>query len=362
MSKEKKIRLRYNSLILENIKGFDYFDLNIPLPVLEDDADIFVLGSKNGLGKTTILESCTLLFYGALIGEFPEFFNRSSESPIDFYDLLIRANKEKGKISGSIQIDQNVCNLSIDIYKHNKIELGGNFELLRKVINGISINELRHSSGVIEALIGMTSNPILLPGLMYFHSYRKIQEGNPELRMIIESGSRLRYENVFRRRYPDMAISHFKIVILQSLMNKANLFEGIKSHNSSTALDKLNELVITFADGRIEKLRPSSDNTIDFRITPLSGKGSFTFDGLSSGQKEIISTLFLIWYHSQTQPSIVLIDEPELHLNAEWHKDFVRQLHKLAPNNQYIISTHSEQVFDSVDKDRRILLFAEEAK
>jgi predicted ATP-binding protein involved in virulence len=77
---------------------------------------------------------------------------------------------------------------------------------------------------------------------------------------------------------------------------------------------------------------------------------------LSSGQKEIIATLFLIWYQTRNKPGIVLIDEPELHLNPEWHRDFIRQLGRIAPNNQYIIATHSEDIFASVDKDRRFLL------
>ncbi len=29
---------------------------------------------------------------------------------------------------------------------------------------------------------------------------------------------------------------------------------------------------------------------------------------------------------------------------------------KMAPNNQYIMATHSEDVMDSVDEDRRVLL------
>jgi predicted ATP-binding protein involved in virulence len=93
-----------------------------------------------------------------------------------------------------------------------------------------------------------------------------------------------------------------------------------------------------------------------------AGNGaSFAFDGLSSGQKEIISTLFLIWRHSQEEPCIVMMDEPELHLNAEWHADFVERLQEYGPRNQYILATHSEQIFGSVDEDRRALLVPTEA-
>ena len=144
--------------------------------------------------------------------------------------------------------------------------------------------------------------------------------------------------------------------LFKDLMGKANLFEFVEDQEPDETIEKLNELVKFYAGGTISKLRPSSDNTVDFRVKPINGDESFTFDGLSSGQKEIISTLFLIWYHTKNNPSVVFIDEPELHLNAQWHRSFVKNLVSLAPQNQYIMATHSEDVMDSVGEDRRVLL------
>jgi predicted ATP-dependent endonuclease of OLD family len=210
----------------------------------------------------------------------------------------------------------------------------------------------------VFSLVGFNSEPLIIPPVLYFHSYRKVMEGNPELGMMVEG------ERTFRRsRYRtdfEFPISAFKLQILRLMMGKARLFETLDDEHASDMLDKLNELVNRYSGGTIEKLRPSSDNTVDFRIYQSNGEKSFTFDGLSSGQKEIISTLFLIWYYSKTKPSIVLIDEPELHLNVEWHMDFVKQVHDLAPENQYIIATHSEDIFSSVEEDRRILLVPSE--
>ena len=139
-------------------------------------------------------------------------------------------------------------------------------------------------------------------------------------------------------------------------MQQAGLFDVPGVENPGTAIDKLNELLECYVDGTIRKLRPRADNTVEFRIHPNGGGDSFTFDGLSSGQKEIVSTLFLIWYDTQERASVVLIDEPELHLNAQWHRRFVNSLFDLAPHNQYIVATHSMDVMDSVEKDRRLLL------
>lgn len=154
----------------------------------------------------------------------------------------------------------------------------------------------------------------------------------------------------------EFPMSAFKLQILRSLMEQANLFEFDEEKGSGEAIDALNQLLKNYAGGTISKLRPSPDNTIDFRVNPVGRGESFTFDGLSSGQKEIISTLFLIWYHTRNRPSVVFIDEPELHLNAQWHRGFVKSLTSLAPQNQYIVATHSEDVMDSVSEDRRALL------
>jgi len=139
-------------------------------------------------------------------------------------------------------------------------------------------------------------------------------------------------------------------------MNKAYLFEFAEEKESEETFEKLNEFVKFDAGGTISKLRPSAENTVDFRIQPDDGGESFTFDGLSSGQKEIISTLFLIWYHTTDNPKVVFIDEPELHLNAQWHRSFVNKLIKLVPKNQYIFASHSVEIMDSIPEEHRILL------
>jgi predicted ATPase len=139
-------------------------------------------------------------------------------------------------------------------------------------------------------------------------------------------------------------------------MGQASLFEGLDNSESASVLATLNELIERYCGGRIEKLRPLPDNRVAIRIKPSGGRDFFSFDGLSSGQKEIVATLFLIWRNTAERPGIVLIDEPELHLNVEWHGDFVEQLRRLAPHNQYILATHSEEFFRSVDESRRRVL------
>ena len=46
---------------LRNYKGIDEVELLLPAPRMAEDPDVIVIGSQNGLGKTSILECCSLL-------------------------------------------------------------------------------------------------------------------------------------------------------------------------------------------------------------------------------------------------------------------------------------------------------------
>jgi hypothetical protein len=52
-------RLRH--IEITNYKALDHLTLDIPAPRMPGDPDIFVVGSKNGLGKTSLLECCALI-------------------------------------------------------------------------------------------------------------------------------------------------------------------------------------------------------------------------------------------------------------------------------------------------------------
>jgi len=209
----------------------------------------------------------------------------------------------------------------------------------------------------LRSLLGFSTDPLVLPGLVYFHSYRKVQEGSPELGMIVENG---RLHRAFPRRpprfRPETIISAFKLEIVRLMMSKADLFETLDDRQATDEYEMLNNLLDEYAGVSLVKLKPLPDNSVELRLEPKGGGLSYSFDGLSSGQKEIISTLFLIWRHTKRMPGVVLIDEPELHLNAEWHRTFMRRLLEIAPNSQFIVATHSQDVFGFAPADRRILL------
>jgi len=352
MKKGRDIPIKIRRITIRNYKGIDELEMDFPTPRMPDDPDILVMGSRNGLGKTSIIECCSLLLLALTLRE-ERFKLRDRYSIVDVPDLLIKAGSHFAEIGGDIVIGDESIAVQIRIDRHGVVKISGE-SLREKILENEMFDPESETDDFIKAICGFTPNPVVENTFLLFHSYRKVQEGNPELGMMVDRGRSPR-RPPFNSRY-EFPMSAFKLRILRSLMGKANLFEFVENQEPDETIEKLNELVHFYAGGTISKLRPSSDNTVDFRVKPVNGEESFTFDGLSSGQKEIISTLFMIWYHTKNNPSVVFIDEPELHLNAQWHRSFVKKLVSLAPQNQYIMATHSEDIMDSVGEDRRVLL------
>jgi predicted ATP-binding protein involved in virulence len=95
-----------------------------------------------------------------------------------------------------------------------------------------------------------------------------------------------------------------------------------------------------------------------FRLQVQTAHGqSYGIDQLSSGEKQII--LLLGELQRRIQPSsIVLIDEPELHLHPKWQRQLVRALTDLCTtyDAQLIMTTHSEEIANAVYEHELILL------
>lgn len=344
-----KPKLRIGKLNILNYKGIDELELDFPAPKFPNEPDIFVIGSENGLGKTSVLEACALLLTGCT-GKWIRL--RTRQSRVNVSDLLIRAGTKDMQINGCVFKDNNNTPVSVYMERAKNGDVRHFIEINKKEEEektGADEDEAE----LLSSICGFSANPVFGDSFLLFNSFRKVQEGNPAPAMLLKTPERSRFHNDRLRN--EFQISEFKISVLRAMMGKADLLEEMPLE-STDVIGKLNTLMQTFAGCMISKLRAEPDNTFDIRVMPKNGNATFSFDGLSSGQKEIISTLFLIWHRTKNNPCVVLIDEPELHLNAQWHRDFVNSLRQLAPENQYILATHSELIMDSVAPEQRILL------
>ncbi len=91
-----------------------------------------------------------------------------------------------------------------------------------------------------------------------------------------------------------------------------------------------------------------------------TGDGNtFPFQMLSDGYRNTIGMIADIAYrmaelnpHITTEsPGIVLIDEIDLHLHPRWQRNIVGDLKRIFPNCQFIVTTHSPFIIQSLDED-----------
>ena len=78
-------------------------------------------------------------------------------------------------------------------------------------------------------------------------------------------------------------------------------------------------------------------------------------DELSSGQLELLMFVGSLVIED-SKPGIILIDEPELHLDPQWHRFVLQTLLDLRPQSQIIVATHSPEIYDSVASYERHFL------
>ena len=345
--------VRLRRLTVTNYRALDHFEMEFAPPRFSDEPDVFVFGSSNGLGKTSLLEACALLYLGSVLQpgrelDWQSVFNETGV-PMDFVDLVVRAGHDEARVQGEFEIGESVASVDVSVYRQAQriFSRGDRWPLSPSPGKAPVRDPQQVASRFLLMLAGATSDPFVCPPLMYFHSYRRIAEGRVETGKMIGSGN---------GRPPKLpAVDAFKAALVQAMMGQKGLLEGIETAQADETMGTLCSLMSEYAGVTIDKLRVSPDNSIELRVSEGGGK-SFPLDGLSSGQKEIISTLFLIWMHTHSAPGIVLIDEPELHLNAEWQVGIVRRLADLVPGNQLILATHSEDVFASVEADHRFML------
>lgn len=135
---------------------------------------------------------------------------------------------------------------------------------------------------------------------------------------------------------------------------------------SSGKIDKANTIAIwfekfncllkqIFEDESVELV--FDEDTFKFSII-MDGREPFDFNTLSSGYAAILDIVVDLIIRMEKQlnrtfdfniPGVVFIDEIETHLHLELQKNIMNLLTTIFPNVQFIVSSHSPFVLNSLD-------------
>lgn len=150
------------------------------------------------------------------------------------------------------------------------------------------------------------------------------------------------YGNKYNNVKSEMAASYVKEILAEQA--------GIPRAAQSTLTNTLKELFETFfPDKKFLGPKPTLDGLLSFPVETPNGR-HHDLDDLSSGEKEILYGYLRI-RNSAPRYSIILLDEPELHLNPRlirglpqfYRKNLAESLH-----NQIWLVTHSDALLREV--------------
>lgn len=287
-----------------NFRGISELALSF-VGLQNEPTQVVVIGGPNGSGKTSVLEACLWAsgYAGSLNGKTG--------------GAAVRAGASSFQVEISLQADNHVFKHSYDNFPNPKPPHN-------------HFNSTYFSSSRAPGLVGALG---------------------------ITAGK--------RGRLPDRTQHNRLSRIKQYLINSRahDLFPAISSIERNetsrfeTLMAPLNEAWNMFYPGQRFTVEPVSEDPnagFDVFLT-AAGCPRLSVDVLSSGQLEIFSFAGGLLVDI-APPGLIVIDEPELHLDPQWHRHLVRALMYLRPECQFLLATHSPEIYDSVHSFQRHFL------
>jgi predicted ATPase len=140
---------------------------------------------------------------------------------------------------------------------------------------------------------------------------------------------------------------------------------GTSSPNYSALIERINKGWSRFYPGHGDRfevglVESDSNEGGAFDVRYLRDNAPpLSVDDLSAGQLELFLFLAALALNKDRE-GIVFIDEPELHLDPQWHAPIVRTLMSLQPRAQFIVATHSPAIFEAAMSYERHFLVPED--
>lgn len=382
--------MKIKRLKIENFKAIKKIEV-------DNLEDAIVIAGPNGSGKTCIFDAIRFLKshygeqsnneIGSWFGEFQINMNR-----LNFEIQFIANDKSKASL---IEIDFLFTQSEVDSIRNNAKQISMELAKTRLYSRYEGMGRQNYSSLIYQKLDDHETQKIadIIYDDIVQASNSEIQSGrvsifpNPTIGTYVDISDNMflaacfdrnapndigvfEYQTAFRN-YARETIGGIHLNIEDSndnrknylLYNTSNKYSNIKSEMAShyvrelvareAGLDtsdtppissSLKELFSIFFDGKIfDGPRPTSDGKLSFEVINKDGS-RHDINELSSGEKEIVFG-YLRLRNSAPRNSIILMDEPELHLNPRLISrlpQFYRNHIGLKLGNQVWLITHSD--------------------
>ena len=347
---------------------------------LELDPKLNVFVGVNGSGKSTVLDAIAIML------SWPT--NRIIRSGASGKQIT-ENDITNGKSSSSIQLSGEIDGKTIEwkLAKNRKGHAASE--------DKTNLQDLKDYAIAIQNQISETSEKVSIPLFVYYPVNRAVLEiplrirGHHKFDLLtayddaLTSGANFRTFFEWFRVREDLENEKIRTFLnledaelfMKQITELRESFENNYLENTTDASIKSTDS--KFIDPQLEAVRNALTKVLpDFsnftvRRSPLrmevekNGK-RLTVNQLSGGELNLIAMIgdlarrMAIANPDSTKPllgsGIVLIDEIDLHLHPKWQRTIVPKLLHVFPNCQFIISTHSPHVINSVQPDSLFLL------
>ena len=336
--------IKVKNLDINNFKGIKKLELDFTYQENNSILNNIVIYGINGSGKSTILEAIYLCLIVASTYHKSEDLKRIESYLINSISLgseWIYNNKNEFKIGITLEDNESLINGTLIYHQTNGLKW--NIEDNKKL-----------SSDFQDSFTYLSSYRLLNPSTVYsagdWSEIERIEDSVFRDKMRYRRDPRYRENNSF----PSLSLqfeNNYRTVkqYLVNLITDKKV-EALTIENKNI-LEKIKESFKIFFPNKefLEKLS-RTDNSKDYRLMIKNEDGSIVdLDQLSSGEREVIA-FFTYLCTKAINNSILIIDEPELHLHPKWQSIILYSLHQIFPNSQIFLATHSNEISQSASE------------
>ena len=336
--------IKVKNLNIKNFKGIKKLELDFTYQENDSILNNVVIYGINGSGKSTILEAIYLCLIVASTYHKNKNLKRIEDYLIDYISLgseWIYHDESEFEIGITLEDNKNLISGVLKYHEKN----GLNWKIA---------GDKKLSSEFQDSFTYLSSYRLLNPSTVYsagdWSEIERIEDNVFRDRMRYKRDSRYRHNNSF----PSLSLqfeNNYRTVkqYLVNLITDKKV-EALTIENENI-LEKIKESFKIFFPNKefLEKLSRTYNNK-DYRLMIKNEDGSIVdLDQLSSGEREVIA-FFTYLCTKAINNSILIIDEPELHLHSKWQSIILYSLHQIFPNSQIFLATHSNEISQSASE------------
>lgn len=333
--------MKIRNIVLQNFRNFEYKEISF-LNSNGKPKPFIVLIGDNGVGKTSILEGITKCFVPLIRA-----VNNEAVKKCDLTNSDIRHNCG----STIIQVDFDINDTTHTILNKRRKNSNTGYKL--------SLEKVRKQKQLLlqaKSDFNASRENGHIPLILYYGTNRVFNEVPKRGHIreyVMEDALKSCFDNInnFREFY-EWFKTEEDIELRELRENREYVNISLNAVRNAIA-----NMIQGYSNLRI-KLNPSrmvitNEKGEELRIEQLSGG----YKAILAVVSDIAKRLAMANPYSANplnEKAIILIDEIDLHLHPNWQKTIVSDLKRTFPNCQFIVSTHSPFIIQSLKQDELI--------